>query len=84
MKEFYSKGKYNVVVDSLNRRSRMFPLVPLKFNLRETMLGKCFGDSWYLNDTSVFQSGRKSKLKFEGRDLETDGLLQFKGRMHIP
>jgi hypothetical protein len=45
-------------VDSLRRRSRVFSLVPLKVNLRERVLGKRLGDSWYLKVTSTLQSER--------------------------
>jgi hypothetical protein len=55
----YIKGKENVVVDALRRRPHVFSLVPLKVNLREHVLGKLLGDSWYLKVTSTLQSGRK-------------------------
>jgi hypothetical protein len=48
----YIKGKENVVADSLSRRPRVFSLVPLKVNLRESVLTQLLGDSWYLKVTS--------------------------------
>ena len=35
----YIKGKENVVADALSRRSRIFPLIPLKVELKERVLG---------------------------------------------
>jgi hypothetical protein len=55
----YIKGKENVVMDALSRRPHVFSLVPLKVNLREQVLGKLLGDSWYLKVTSTLQSGRQ-------------------------
>ena len=73
----YIKGKENVVVDSLSRRSRVFSLVPLKVNLRECVLTQLQGDSWYLVVTSNLQSGRKLDPKYEGYSLEANGLLRY-------
>jgi hypothetical protein len=41
----YIKGKENVVADALSRRSCVFSLVPLKVNLRESVLMQLQGDS---------------------------------------
>jgi hypothetical protein len=49
----YIKGKENVVMDSLSRTPRVFSLVPLKVNMRERVLRKLVGDSWYLKVTST-------------------------------
>jgi hypothetical protein len=49
----YIKGKENVVVDTLSRRSWIFSLVSLKVDLRERVLGQLLGDSWYLKVTSA-------------------------------
>jgi hypothetical protein len=49
----YIKVKENVVVDALSRRPCVFSLVPLKVKLRECVLGKILGDSWYLKVTST-------------------------------
>jgi hypothetical protein len=80
----YIKRKENVVVDALRRRPCVFSLVPLKVNLRERVLGKILGDSWYLKVTSNLQSGRKLDPKYEGYSMEEDGLLRYRGRMYIP
>jgi hypothetical protein len=56
----YIKRKENVVVDSLSRRPRVLSFMPLKVNLRERVLGKLLGDSWYLKVTSALQSGRQT------------------------
>jgi hypothetical protein len=80
----YIKGKENVVIDSLSRRPRVFPLVPLKVNLRERVLMQLLGDSWYLKVTSNLQSGRQLDPKYERYILEADGLLRYRGRMYIP
>jgi hypothetical protein len=48
----YIKGKENVVTNALSRRPRVFSLVPLKVSLRERVLTKIQGDSWYLKVTS--------------------------------
>jgi hypothetical protein len=71
-------------VDSLSRRPRVFCLVPLKVNLRECVLGKLLGDSWYLKVTSTLQCGRQVDQKYEGYSLEVDGLLIYQGMMYIP
>jgi hypothetical protein len=80
----YIKGKDNVVMDALSGRPRVFSLVPLKFNLRECVLGKILGDIWYLKVTSTLQSGRKLDPKYERYILEVDGLLRYQERMFIP
>jgi hypothetical protein len=80
----YIKGKENVVLDALSRRPRVFSLVPLKVNLREHVLGRLLGDSWYLKVISTLQSGRKLDPKYEGYSLKVDGLLRYQGRMYIP
>jgi hypothetical protein len=80
----YVKGKENVVTDALNMRPHVFSLVPLKVNLRECVLGKRLGDSWYLKVTSTLQSGRQLDPKYEGYILEAYGLLRYQGRMYIP
>jgi hypothetical protein len=79
----YIKGKENVVVDALSRRSHVFSLVPLKVNLREHVLTQLLGDSWYLKVTSNLQSGRQLDPKYEGYSLEADGILRYRGRMYI-
>jgi hypothetical protein len=55
----YIKGKENMVADALRKRPCVFSLVPLKVNLRERVLMRLQGDSWYLEVTSNLQSGRK-------------------------
>jgi hypothetical protein len=49
----YFKGKENVVAYALRKMTHIFSLVPLKVNLREKVLGKLLGDSWYLKVTST-------------------------------
>ena len=71
----YIKGKENVVADSLRRKLRIFSLIPLKVDLKERVLGKLVEDSWYLKFLSALQGGRKVEPKFEGYELEADGLL---------
>ena len=71
----YIKGKDNVVVDSLSRKPRIFSLKPLKVHLKERVLGKLVGDSWYLKVSSSLQNGRKMEPKLKGYELEADGLL---------
>ena len=65
----YIKGKENAVAYALSRRPRIFSLVTLKVNLKVT---------------SNLQSGSQLDLKYEGYNLETDGLLRYRGRMYIP
>jgi len=77
----YSKGKENVVTDSLRRRPHTFSLAPLKVNLRDQVLGKFLGDDWYLKVISTLQSERNLQPKYEGYSLEEDGLLIYQGRM---
>jgi hypothetical protein len=79
----YIKGKVNVVMSALRRRPRVFFLVPLKVNLREHVLGKLLGYSWYLKVTSTLQNGRQLDPKYEGYNLEVDGLFRYHGRMYI-
>ena len=45
---------------------------------------KLFEDSWYIKVILALQSGKQIEPKFEGYDLEPDGLLRFQGRMYIP
>jgi hypothetical protein len=80
----YIKGKENVVVDALSRRPCVFSLVPLKLNLREHVLTQLLGDRWYLKVTSTLQSRRQLDPKYEGYNVEADGLLRYQGRMYIP
>jgi hypothetical protein len=80
----YIKGKENVVTDALSRRPCIFSLVTLKVSLREQVLTQLLGDSWYLKVTSNLQNGRQLDPKYEGYNLETDGLLRYRGRMYIP
>jgi hypothetical protein len=79
----YIKGKENVVADALSRRPRVFSLVHLKINIREHVLGRLLGDSWYLKVTSTLHSGRELDPKYEGYSLEANGLLRYQGRMYI-
>jgi hypothetical protein len=72
-----------VVTDALSRRPHVFSLVPLKFNLRERVLGKLLGDSWYRKVTSTLQSGRQVDQKYEGYSMDVDGLLRYQIRMYI-
>jgi hypothetical protein len=80
----YIKGRENVVADALSRRPCIFSLVTLKVSLREQVMAQLLGDSWYLKVTSNLQNGRQIDPKYEGYDLETDGLLRYQGRMYIP
>jgi hypothetical protein len=80
----YIKGKENVVADALSSRPRIFSLVTLKVSLREQVLTQLLGDSWYLQVTSNLQSGRQIDPKYEGYNIETNGLLRYRGRMYIP
>jgi hypothetical protein len=81
---FYIKGKENVVADALSRRPRIFSLATLKVSLKEQVLTQLLGDSWYLHVTSNLQSWRQIDPKYEGYNLETNGLLRYRGRMYIP
>ena len=49
------KEKDNVVVDALSRKPSIFSLIPVKVYLRERVLGKLVGDSWYLKVVSTLQ-----------------------------
>jgi hypothetical protein len=79
----YIKGKENVVMDALSRRPHIFSLVTLKVSLREQVLTQLLGDNWYLKVTSNLQKGRQLDPKYEGYNLEIDGLLRYRGRMYI-
>ena len=52
--------------------------------MKERVLGKLVGNSWYLKVVSALQDGRKAEPKIEGFELEEDGLLRYQGRMYIP
>jgi hypothetical protein len=79
----YIKGKKNVVANALSRRPHIFSLVTLKVSLREQVLTQLLGDSWYLKVTSNLQNERQLDPKYEGYNLEIDGLLRYRGRMYI-
>jgi len=50
---YYIKGKDNVVDDALIRRPWIFSLIPLRENLREFVIEKLLGYSWYIKVTSI-------------------------------
>ena len=79
----YIKGKENVVADALSRRPRIFPLVPIRVNLRDQVLEHIVRDIWYLKVRLGFESNHSKEPKFEGYDLEEDEILRFHRRMYI-
>jgi len=79
----YIKGKENVVADVLSRRSRIFSLIPIKVDLRR-VLEHLIKDNWYLKIRSSLDGKKPKESKFEGYELENDGILRFHGRMYIP
>lgn len=80
----YIKGKENVVVDDLSRRPHICSLIPIKSDLRKQLLEYLIKDSWYLKVRSSLESKKPKESKFEGYELENDGILGFHGRMYIP
>eukprot|EP00253_Pinus_taeda_P024492 PITA_24492 len=80
----YIKGKENVVADALSKRPRIFSLIPIKVDLRQRVLDQLIKDSWYLKVRASLEGNRVKESKFEGYELENDGILRFHGRMYIP
>eukprot|EP00253_Pinus_taeda_P028742 PITA_28742 len=80
----YIKGKENVVADALSRRPRIFSLIPIKVDLRQRVLDRLIKDSWYLKVRASLEGIKAKESKFEGYELESDGILRFHGRMYIP
>ena len=48
-------------------------------SIKETSWG-----SWYLKVLWALQNGRQVEPKFEGYEVEVDGLLRYQGRMYVP
>ena len=80
----YIKGKENVVADALSRRPRIFSLIPIKVDLRQRVLDRLIKDNWYLKVRASLEGIKAKESKFEGYELEGDGILRFHGWMYIP
>ena len=80
----YIKGKENVVADALSKRPRIFSLIPIKVDLRQRVLDRLIKDSWYLKVRASLEGIKAKESKFEGYELESNGILRFHGRMYIP
>jgi len=72
------------VADALSRRPQLFFLMPIKVDLRKQVLEHFLRDSWYLKVRSGLDSKNPKEPKFEGYELEDDGILRSHGRMYIP
>ena len=73
-----------MVVDALSRRPRIFSLIPIKVYLRQRVLDHLIKDSWYLKVRASLEGIKAKESKFEGYELENDGILRFHERTYIP
>ena len=80
----YIKGKESIVVDALIKKPTIFSHILLKVYLRERVVAKLVGDTWYRKLSLTLKNGRKVEPKFGGYELEVDGLLQYQRKMYIP
>lgn len=72
-----------MVADALSRKPRIFSLKPIKVDLRQRVLDHLIKDNWYLKVRQGLEGNRGKGSKFEGYELENDGILRFHGRMYI-
>lgn len=63
---------------------QIFSLIPIKVDLRQRLLEYLIKDSWYLRVRSSLEGKNPKEAKFEGYELEDDGILRFHGKMYIP
>lgn len=80
----YIKGTVNRVVDALSRRPRIFPVIPLKTNLREKLLELQIKDIGYQEVSKSLREDEMRVQKYEEYSLDNDGLLRFRGRIYVP
>lgn len=71
----YIKRKENVLADALSRRLRIFSLIPIKLDLRKRMPEHLLEDYRYLKVRYGLDSKDPKEFKFEGYELEDNGLL---------
>ena len=60
----YIKGKESIVADALIRKPTIFSHILLKVYLRERVVAKLVGDTWYRKLSLTLKNGRKVEPKF--------------------
>lgn len=72
------------MANALSRRPQIFSLIPIKVDLRQRVLEHLLRNNWYLKVKSDLNSKNVKESKFEGYELENDGIFRFHGMMYIP
>jgi hypothetical protein len=77
------KGKQNKVVDALNKKMHATIVSIFKLNLKMRVIDSLVEDEHYVQVKDGLQRDKLEK-KYEGYQLNDDGLLIYKNRMYIP
>jgi hypothetical protein len=80
----YIKGKINIVVDALSRRTDIFSIIPLQTNLQEKILVLQIDDEWYKEVKDNIKQDTKMIPRYEGYHLDSDIILRYNGRIYVP
>ena len=80
----YIKGKENIVVDGLSRQCHDLTFMVVGTDLRECIMHHLLEDEFYVEFFQMAYSQRPVKGKFVDYSLDSEGLLQHKGRIYIP
>jgi hypothetical protein len=73
----YIKGTMNIVADALSQTPHIFSVIPLKTNLRETILALQLDDDWYKEVKDNTRRDTMMVPRYEGYSFENDGLLRY-------
>jgi hypothetical protein len=80
----YIKGMVNKVVDALSQIPCIFSMIPLKMNLRENILTIQCNDDWYKEIKETIRQDTKLVPKFEGYNLDNNGLMRYNNQIYVP